>query len=66
MTYTIQTVRTAAGTRYYVRRADGKLIRAGFGTRTAAQERIERIKFFELLNEAQEQIRQQLREMQVK
>lgn len=56
----IQTVRTASGPRYYVRRngTNGKLMRAGYKSKTAA---LEHIRLLEVMDRAQEELRGQIK-----
>lgn len=56
MTYTIKTQPTVCGNRYYVR-CDGRLIQGGYASQTAAQDHINRMKFFERVAKAQSQMR---------
>jgi len=52
MTYTIETVRTVAGKRYYIRQDGAKLMRSGFATRALALERIAYLQAMDALNRA--------------
>lgn len=51
MTYHVASVPTANGTRYYVEDQTGKRSQGGFAMREKAEQKIQRLKFYETENQ---------------